>query len=118
MEHFENVLNRDTVAGKDIDENEKVCDTLDLKKDLFFEEEKVTVLKGLKNDKAPGADSVINDFLKYGDSKVTNMLLKIMNMIFEKGEYLTILRKPELNHCIRKVTTVSVVIIEALVWSL
>ena len=28
MEHFENVLNRDTVAGKDIDENEKVCDTL------------------------------------------------------------------------------------------
>ena len=26
-EHFENVLNRDTVARKDTDENEKVCDT-------------------------------------------------------------------------------------------
>ena len=78
----------------------------------------MTVLKGLKNDKAPGADSVINDFLKYGDSKVTNKLLKIMNMIFEKGEYLTILGKPELNHCIRKVIRVSIVTIKALVWSL
>ena len=28
---FENVLNRDTVAGKDIEENEKVCDTLDVR---------------------------------------------------------------------------------------
>ena len=38
VEHFENVLNRDTVAGKDIDENEKVCNTLDVKEDLFSEE--------------------------------------------------------------------------------
>ena len=36
VEHFENVLSRDTVAGKDIDENEKVCDTLDLLKILRF----------------------------------------------------------------------------------
>ena len=48
VEHFENVLNPDTVAGKDIDENEKVCDTLDVKEDLFSEEELATVLKGLK----------------------------------------------------------------------
>ena len=46
VEHFENVLNQETVAGKDIDENEKVCDTLDVKEDLFSEEELVTVLKG------------------------------------------------------------------------
>ena len=45
---FENMLNRDTVAGKDIDENEKVCDTLDVKEDLFSEEELATVLRGLK----------------------------------------------------------------------
>ena len=32
MEHFENVLNRDRVTTKDIEENEKVCDTLDVKK--------------------------------------------------------------------------------------
>ena len=86
VEHFENVLNRDTVAGKDIDENEKVCDTLDVKEDLFSEEELATVLEGLKNNKAPGADSMINEFLKYGGSEVKNKLLKIMNMIFEKGE--------------------------------
>ena len=45
VDHFEKVLNRDTAAGKDIDENEKVCDTLDVKVDLFFEEELATVLK-------------------------------------------------------------------------
>ena len=49
------MLNRDAVAGKDIEENEKVYDTLDVKEDLFFEEELVTVLKGLKNNQAPGA---------------------------------------------------------------
>ena len=37
-----------TVAGKDIDENEKVCDTFDVKEDLFIEEEVATVLKGFK----------------------------------------------------------------------
>ena len=57
-----------------------------MKEDLFCEEELATVLKGLKNNKAPGADSVVNEFLKYGGSEVRNKLLKIMNMIFEKGE--------------------------------
>ena len=80
VEHFENMLNQDTVAGKDINENKKVCDALDVKEEL------VTVLKGLKNNKAPGANSVINEFLKYGCSEVRNKLLKVMNMIFEKGE--------------------------------
>ena len=37
-EHFENVLNQDTIAGKDIEENEKVCDTLDVKEDTFCDE--------------------------------------------------------------------------------
>jgi len=69
-EHYENVLNRDTVAGNNIAENEKVCDTLNLKEDLFCEEELATVLKGLKNNKAPGVDSVVNEFLKYGGSEV------------------------------------------------
>ena len=35
------------------------------------------------NNKAPGADSVINEFLKYGGSKVGNKLLTITNMIFD-----------------------------------
>ena len=47
-ENYKNVLNQDTVAGKDIEENEKVSDILDVKEDLFYEEELATVLKGLK----------------------------------------------------------------------
>ena len=43
------------------------------------------MLKGIKNNKAPCADSVVNEFLKYGGSEVRNKLLKIMNMIFEKS---------------------------------
>ena len=35
---------------------------------------------------SPGVDSMINEFLKYGGSEVRNKLMKIMNMIFEKGE--------------------------------
>ena len=61
--------------------------------DLFSEEELTTVLKGLKNNKAPGADSAINESLKYAGSEVRNILLKIMNMIFEKKEILNDFRK-------------------------
>ena len=34
-EHFENMLNQDRVAGKDIEENEKVYNSLDVRQDLF-----------------------------------------------------------------------------------
>ena len=39
VEHFENVLNRYRVTGKDTEENVKACNTLDVKEDLFCEEE-------------------------------------------------------------------------------
>ena len=42
--------------------------------------------KWIKNNKAPGADSFVNEFLKYIDSEVGNQILEIMNAIFEKGE--------------------------------
>ena len=61
---------------------------------------------------------MINEFLKYGGSEVRNKLLKIMNMIFEKGEVPNDFRKTLIKQCIRKVTRVNVGIIEALVWSL
>ena len=60
---------------------------------MFSEEELVTVLKGLKNNKAPRADSVVNVFLKYGGSEVRNKLLNIMSTIFEKGELANDFRK-------------------------
>ena len=61
---------------------------------MFCEEELATLLKGLKNNKAPGADSVVNEFLKYGGSEVRNKLLKIMSVIFEKGEVPNDFTKP------------------------
>ena len=44
------------------------------------------MLKELKNNEAPDADSVTNEFLKYGGSEVINKLLKTINTIFEKGK--------------------------------
>ena len=77
VEYFENVLNHDRVTGKEIIKNEKVCDTFDLKEDLFCEEELVTVLKGLKNSKAPGADTVGNECLKYSGDEFRDKLRKL-----------------------------------------
>ena len=85
------MLNRDRVGEKDIEENEEVCDTLEVKEDLFCKEGLATVLKGLKSNKTPGTNSVVNEFLKYGGAEDRNKVLKIMNMILEKGKYLTIL---------------------------
>ena len=90
--------------------------TLDMKEDLFCEEDLSTVLKGLKTNMAPGADSMV--FLKYGCSEVRNKLFKIMNMIFEKGEVPNEFRKTLIKPLYKKVIRVSVVILEALVWSL
>ena len=61
---------------------------------------------------------MVNEFLTYGGSEIRYKLLKIMNMIFEKEKVSNDFRKPELNHCIRKVIRVTVVITEAFVWSL
>jgi len=40
----------------------------------------------MQNNKALGAHNVINEFIKYCVYEVRNKLLKIVNMIFEKGE--------------------------------
>jgi len=64
-----------------------------VKEGLFYEEELVIIPKVLKNNKTLYADSVLIDFLKYARYKVGNKLLKIMNMIFKKGD-LAILEKP------------------------
>ena len=44
----------------------------------------------MKNNKVSGADSKENEFLKSGSFEVRDKLLKIMNMIFEKGRQLTL----------------------------
>ena len=80
----------------DTEENGRVCDTLEMKKNLFCKEESGTELKGIINNKAPGVDSVINEFPKYGDCAVRDKLMKIMNMIFLKNGKHLIQLKDEL----------------------
>jgi hypothetical protein len=53
------------VTENDIEKNERVCDNLEVKEYSFWEEELETVPEGLKNNKIPGADSVVNEFLKH-----------------------------------------------------
>ena len=77
-EHLENILSQDIFTGKGKEENKKVCDALDVKENLFFEGELVTVLNGLKNNKAPGANSMVNEFLQYYDNEVRNKLLRVL----------------------------------------
>ena len=60
VEFFENVLNQERVSGKDIEENEKVCDTLDGKKISMREKISDSTEKDKKNYKAPGANAVVN----------------------------------------------------------
>ena len=57
-----------------------------MKEYLFYEEELVTVQKVLRNNTASGADSVVSEFFKYGECKGRDKLLKVMNIIFEKGK--------------------------------
>jgi len=73
-----------------------------MKKDFFGEFELATVLKELKNNKAPGVDSVVNEFLKYGGSEVSSKFMKIMNLIFEKGQVPSDFRKTLINKTLIK----------------
>ena len=61
---------------------------------------------------------MVNQFLNHGGSEVRNKLLRITNMIFEKGEVPNEFRKTLIKPQYKKVIRVSVVIIEALIWSL
>ena len=47
-EHIESKFNQYRLKGKDIEESQKVCDTFDVKEDLFCDEELSTVLERLK----------------------------------------------------------------------
>ena len=93
-EHFANVLNQEELHEKIQRKMKKFVIPWMGSQIFFLEEELATVLKGIKNNKAPGADSVVNNFFKYGGSMVGNKLLKIMNMILEKSDVPKILGKP------------------------
>ena len=45
----------------------------------------MTVLKGLKINRISGAESLVNEFLKYGGYEVSHKLPKIMSMMLEKS---------------------------------
>ena len=48
-------------------------------------EELENAIKHLKNAKAPGFDTIVNEFLKHGSSLLKQVLLKLFNVIFRTG---------------------------------
>ena len=94
VEHFENVLNRDTVAGKDKDKNEKVRDTLDVKEDLFSEEELATVLKGLKIIRLHVLIVWLMSFLNMVALRLGISYWRLWTWFLKKGKNPMILGKP------------------------
>jgi len=69
-----------------------------VKEDLFVEEELLIILKRFKNNEAPGADSMVNEFVFLdGFCEARDQLLKIMNMVWKMRKYPGILRKLQLN---------------------
>ena len=93
--------NRDKVTEKYLEENGQVYDTLDVREDIFCEEELVAVLKGWKDRKASGADSVVNQFIKYGGYKV-KISYWILSIIFEKREMSSHFKENWLNSLYKK----------------
>ena len=63
-----------------------------LKEDLFLDKdidlaELNVALKRLKNNKSPGSDHIINEFLKYNTTLFKEALLAIFNAIFKTGHF-------------------------------
>ena len=44
-------------------------------------------LRNLKNDKSPGSDKIINEFLKYNTDLFKKTILMIFNVLFDKGYF-------------------------------
>ena len=53
-----------------------------MKEDLFCKQELEAVIKGLQNNETSEANSVVNEFLKYGVYEVRGKLPKISRMTF------------------------------------
>ena len=83
------------MTGKHTEKNEKVCDALDVKEGLLSDEGLVTVLRELKNNKAPGDDSVVNEL--FFNMVVVGLDISCWRLwiwFWKKGKYLAILRTP------------------------
>ena len=55
-----------------------------MKGDLFCREKLVAALKRIKNNKASGDNSLVNNFFKLGDYKVRNKSMRIIRFETEK----------------------------------
>ena len=75
-----------------MEKNKQVLDTLELMQDLSCISDN-WLLKGIKNNYSPDADSVVNGYLRYGGCEARDKLQKIMNIVLKKGQYLAILEK-------------------------
>ena len=79
-------LNEDTFTDKLLNdlEKDKIFNELDY---IISQEEILKAIKDLKNNKAAGFDTIINEMLKCGQSVLVKPLSKLCNIILSSGEY-------------------------------
>ena len=62
------------------------------------EEEVRKITAKLKNNKSPGIDGIVNEYIKYGIDKIANVLTAIFNLVLKAGifpkSWLTGISKP------------------------
>ena len=83
FDHFKNVLE------KEIDEEEEADLDSDNGDDVLdrpiSREEVLLAIRKLKNNKAAGPDGIIGEMLKYAGDPVVDFLVKLFNILFDRG---------------------------------
>ena len=87
FEYFKSQNSVEDDDSVDLDINE-LCDNPvcnEIMNGVITEQEVIDALKNLKNNKAPGTDKIINEFLKNTNSSMISIYCKLFNVIFDTG---------------------------------
>jgi hypothetical protein len=84
-EYFEELLNKpNTIVEQEQEEEEFYGPEPDVKNPS--KEEVVTMIKELKNNKAPGEDKITGEIIKYGGEKLWDLIHELISNIWEQEE--------------------------------
>ena len=85
MNHFKNLVNRDDIATFD---NNGYSEVIFEELDRPFTEREIDIcIKKLKNDKSPGYDNILNEFIKEGKNILLPLFCNLFNAVLYSGWY-------------------------------